>query len=54
MHKTVWCEGGIKLAEIGTKNVGEYILNPRLEYDIVRLDNLQNTFTRGVIGYRRV
>ena len=28
MHKTVWCERGLKLADIGTKNVIEGGLNP--------------------------
>ena len=29
-HKTVRCEGGLQLSDIGTNNVREYILNPRL------------------------
>ena len=24
LHKTVWCEGGLQLADIGTNNVREY------------------------------
>ena len=39
MHKIFWCEGGLQLADIATKNVGENDLNPRIEYIIVRLDN---------------
>ena len=38
-HKTVWCEGGLKLADIGTKNVREYGFNPRLGYAMIRLGN---------------
>ena len=38
-HKTVWCEGSLKLADIGTNNVREDKLNPKLGYDVVRLDN---------------
>ena len=51
LHKTVWCEGGLKLADIGTRNVRENELNPRLGYTIVRLDNWQNTYQSGVTGY---
>ena len=29
-HKTVWFQGGLQLADIGTRNVREYELNPRL------------------------
>ena len=50
----VWCEGGLQLADIGTKNIREEKLNPKLEYPMVILDNLHNTCTIGVIGYRRV
>ena len=39
MHKIDWCEGGLQLAEIETKNVGEHGLTPRMKYFIVRLDN---------------
>ena len=49
LHKTVWCEEGLKLADIGTKNVREEEFNPGLGYSIVILDNWQNTFIRGVI-----
>ena len=38
MHKTVWCDGGLKLADIVTKNIMGFGLNPRLEYNRVRLD----------------
>ena len=39
MHKIDWCEGGLKLEEIATKNVGEHHLTPRIKYIMVRLDN---------------
>ena len=42
------------MADIGTKNVREDELTPILGYDMVIIDNLQNTCTRGVIGYIRV
>ena len=55
MHKIEWCEGGLQLADIGTKNVSEPDLTPRMKYIMVRLDNLrQNNCTRGVIVYRIV
>ena len=39
MHKIVWCEGGLKLADIATRNFGEHDLTPRMKYIMVRLDN---------------
>ena len=30
MYKTVWCEGGLKLADIVTNNVIQYEFNARL------------------------
>ena len=39
MHKIDWCEGGLQLAEIGTKNVSEPNLTPRVKYIMVRLKN---------------
>ena len=39
MHKIEWREGGLQLADIGTKNVSEPELTPRMKYIIVRLDN---------------
>ena len=39
MHKIDWCEGGLKLADIGTKNVSEPGLTPRMKSIMVRLDN---------------
>ena len=37
MHKIDWCEGGLHLADIGTKNVSEPDLTPRMKYIMVRL-----------------
>ena len=54
LHKIVWCEGGLELADIGTNNVREDKLNTRFGYAMVRIDNLQNTCQRGVTVYRRV
>ena len=53
-QKKVWCEVGLQLTDIGTKNVREYELYHILGYPMVILDNRQNTFTVGVIGCRRV
>ena len=39
MHKSDWCEGVLKLADIATSNVGENDLKPRIKYFMVRLDN---------------
>ena len=39
MNKIDWCGGGLQLADITTKNVGENDLNPRIKYIMVRLDN---------------
>ena len=39
MHKIDWYVGGMKLADIETKNVGNNDLNPRMKYIMVRLDN---------------
>ena len=30
MHKIDWCEGGLQLEEIGTKNVSEPYLTPKM------------------------
>ena len=39
MHKIDWCEGGLQLADIATKNVGEPDLTPRMKYIMIRLYN---------------
>ena len=38
-HKIDWCEGGLQLGEIPTKNISEPDLTPRTKYIIVRLEN---------------
>ena len=38
MHKIDKCEGGLQLADIATKNIGENDLNTRMKYIMVRLD----------------
>ena len=39
MHKIYWCEGGLQLADIVTKNVSEPDLTTRMKYIMVRLEN---------------
>ena len=39
MHKIDWCEGGLQLSDIATKNVGEHDLTPRMKYILVSLEN---------------
>ena len=39
MHKIDWCEGGVQLADIGTKNVNEPDLTPSMKYIMVILEN---------------
>ena len=39
MHKIDWCEGGMQLADIAAKNVGEPYLTPIMKYVMVRLGN---------------
>ena len=39
MNKIDWCEGGLQLAYIATKNVVENYLNTIMKYIMVRLDN---------------
>ena len=39
MHKIDWCEGGLQLAYIGTNNVIEPDLTPKMKYIMVRLEN---------------
>ena len=39
MHKIDWCEGGLQLADIGTKNLIEPDLTPRMKYIMVILEN---------------
>ena len=46
MHKIGWCEGGLQLADIATKNVGEHDLTLRMKYIIVWLDNWDRTLVQ--------
>ena len=39
MHKIDWCEDGLQLSDIVTKNVCEHDLTPRMKYIMARLDN---------------
>ena len=39
IHNIDWCEGGLQLAYIATKNFGEPDLTPRMKYIMGRLDN---------------
>ena len=39
IQKIEWCEGGLKLADIATKNLGKNDLNTRMKYIMVRLVN---------------
>ena len=39
MPKIDWCEGGLQLAVIDTKNVGDHDLTPSMKYIMVRLEN---------------
>ena len=38
MYKIDWCEGGLQLAGISNKNIGDNYLNLRMKYIMVRLD----------------
>ena len=37
MHKNDWCERALQVVDIGTKNVSEPDLTPRMKYIMVRL-----------------
>ena len=39
MHRIDWCEGGLQLADIATKNIDEPYLTPRMKYIVVRIEN---------------
>ena len=39
MYKIDLCEGGLKLADIGTKNVSETDITTSIQYIMVRLEN---------------
>ena len=53
IHKTLWCEVVMNLKYIGTNTVTEDEFNSILGFTMVIIDNWHNTFTRGVIEYRR-
>ena len=38
-HKIDWCEGGLQLVDIGSKNLSEPDLTLRMKYIMVRLEN---------------
>ena len=37
MHKIDWCEGGLQLADVVTKNVSEPDLTKRMKYIMLRI-----------------
>ena len=39
MHKIDWCEVGLQLVDIATRNIGEHDSTPRMKYIMVRLYN---------------
>ena len=46
IHNIDLCEGGLQLAYIATKNVGEHDLTPRMKYMMLILDNLYRTLVQ--------
>ena len=46
MHTIDWCEGGLNLVDIYTKNVGDHDLTPRMNYIMVKLDNSDRTLVQ--------
>ena len=46
INKIYWFEGGLKLVDIATQNVGEHNLTPRMRYIMVRLDNGDRTLVQ--------
>ena len=46
MQKIDWCEEGLQLIDIETKNVGENELNHRMKYIMVRLDKYYITLVQ--------
>ena len=39
MHNIDWCEGGMQLADIDTKNIGEPDLTLGMKHIMIRLEN---------------
>ena len=46
INKIDWCEGGLQLAYIGSNNVSEPDLTPRMKYIMVRIENLYITLVQ--------
>ena len=46
MHKIEWCEGGLQLEDIATKNVGKNYLNPRMNYIMESLEDWGRTLVQ--------
>ena len=46
MHNIYWCERGLQLADIATRNVDENYLNIIMKYIMVRLDNWDRTLAQ--------
>ena len=46
MHKINSYEGGLQLADIGTKNVSEPDITPSMKYIMVRLEKLDRTLVK--------
>ena len=46
MHKIDWYEGGLKLADIATKKVGDNYLTPRMKYIMGRLYDWYKTLVQ--------
>ena len=45
------CEGGLQLADIATKNIGENYLNTRMKYNIKAWKLMEKHFKKGMTGY---
>ena len=47
-EKNNWCEGGLKLSDIATRNVGDNYLNPRMKHIMVGLTtDREHLYKRG-------
>ena len=46
MHNIDWCEGGLQLADINTKNVGEHDLTSRMKYIMARIEKWDRTLVQ--------
>ena len=46
MHNIDWCEGGLQLADIGTKNISKPDITPRMKYIMVRLQKWDRTLVK--------